>query len=167
MTTGSAWGTVLHHSMRAYYLPVVAGTLLALSAFLPWIRVDGSPMGGVPDMAGLWILGLGIAAVVLASLSIATRKNSRHPILVVGLIAVGILFLALQIMTRSATEHAWAASQAVAIVQGIEAPPPPQATVGAGLYLGLTAAGLLVLFGLTIVVKRVSQPYALPEDDDV
>jgi len=167
MTDGSPWGAVLGHSMRAYYLPIVAGTVLALSAFLPWLRIDGAPMGGVPDLAGLWILGLGIAAVVLASLSIATRKNSRHPILVVGLIAAGILFLARQIMTRSATEHAWAASHAVAIVRGGAVPAPPNATVGPGLYLGLAAAGVLVMFGLTIVVTRVSQPYPVPEDDDV
>jgi hypothetical protein len=42
---------------------------------------------------------------------------------------------------------------------------PGAATVGAGLYLGVTAAGVIVLFGLTIVFRKAAQPYAAPEDD--
>jgi hypothetical protein len=38
--------------------------------------------------------------------------------------------------------------------------------MGSGVYLGFTGAVVLVLFGLTIVVKQVSTPYAAPEDDD-
>ena len=167
MMDGFVWSALLGHSMRGYYVPILAGTMLVVSAFLPWILIDGTPNGGVPDMGGLWILGLGVAAVVLASLSIVTRKNSRHPILVVGLIALGILFLAYQVTSRSVTERAWVASQAVAIVEGVAAPPPPKATIGSGLYLGWAASAILTLFGLTIVVTRVSQPYALTEDDDV
>ena len=43
----------------------------------------------------------------------------------------------------------------------------PRNAVGLGIYLGLIAATVLVLFGLTIVVKRVPSAYAVPEDDDV
>ncbi len=167
MTEGSPWRAVIGHSMRAYYLPIAAGALLSLSALLPWIRIDDTRTGGVPDLAGLWILGLGLAAIVLAALSIRTRKNSRHPILVVGLIAFGIQFLALQVMGRSAVERAWAASQAAAIVAGGPAPPAPVVRVDSGLYLGLAASTLLVLFGLTIVLRRANEAYALSEDDDV
>ena len=35
------------------------------------------------------MLGLGILAAVLALLSVVTRKNSRHPLLLVGLAAFG------------------------------------------------------------------------------
>ncbi len=37
-----------------------------------------------------------------------------------------------------------------------------------GIYLGLSASAVLVAFGLTIVVNRVTQPYTVPDvDDDV
>jgi hypothetical protein len=152
--------------MRAYYLPAGAGAVLIVSAFLPWVVIGETPLGGVPDVAALWILGLGILAIVLASLSIVTRKNSRHPLLVVGLTALGIMFLAYKWMERSAAERAWAASQAVAIVDQVPAPIAPAMATGAGIYVGLVASVVLVLFGLTIVVKRVSKPYAEPDDDD-
>src|SRR5687768_15423450 len=137
------------HSMRAYYLPAVAGVLLIVSAFLPWVVLGKDSFGGVPELAGLWILGLGVAAVVLAALSIATRKNSRHPLLLVGLLALGIMVLAALVMTRTAREQAWAETQARAIVEGSDAPPQPQPSVGPGVYVGIAASAILVLFGLT------------------
>ena len=156
---------IRHHRMRAYFLPLVAGGLLALSAFLPWMVHAGIGVGGVPSASALWILGLGVAAMVLAFLSVVTRKNSRHPLLLVGLVALAIEFLAWQWLQRSVTEQAWASSQARAIVEGGRAVAPGATIVGPGLYLGVVAAGVLVLFGLTIVVKKAAQPYAAPEDD--
>jgi hypothetical protein len=156
---------IRHHRMRAYFLPLVAGGLLAVSAFLPWMVHGGIGVGGVPAASALWILGLGVAAMVLAVLSVMTRKNSRHPLLLVGLVALAIEFLAWQWLQRSITEQAWASSQARAIVEGGRAIAPGATTVGAGLYLGVLAAIVIVLFGLTIVVKKAAQPYAAPEDD--
>ena len=37
---------------------------------------------------------------------------------------------------------------------------------GAGAYLGLGASAVLIVFGLTIVVRRVANPYPEAEDDD-
>lgn len=165
MSLQARWQAVATHGMRAYYLPIAAGLLLAASAFLPWVSVGDVELGGVPDLASFWILGLGIVAVVLASLSIATRRNSRHPLLLVGLVSLAIMFLAYKLMVRAATERIWAVSQALAIVQGRAASPQPEAHVELGIYLGLTASVLLVLFGLTIVVKRVAKPYADPDED--
>jgi hypothetical protein len=156
---------IRRHRMRAYFLPLAAGGLLAASAFLPWVVHGGIGVGGVPSASALWILALGVAAMVLASLSVVTRKNTRHPLLLVGLVALAIEFLAWQWLHRSLTEQAWASSQARAIVEGGHAIAPGVTTVGAGLYLGIVAAGILVLFGLTIVVKKAAQPYAAPEDD--
>jgi hypothetical protein len=153
--------------MRAYYIPASAGVLLIASAFLPWMRLGDVSLGGVPDPAGWWILGLGMLAVLLAGLSIWTRKNSRHPLLLVGLVAFAILFLGYQWMSRTVTNSAWAQTQARAIVENIPAGAAPETSVGAGLYLGLLAATVLVLFGLTIVIKRVPRAYATPEDDDI
>jgi hypothetical protein len=153
--------------MRAYYIPASAGLLLIASAFLPWMRLGDVSLGGVPDPAGWWILGLGILAVLLAGLSIWTRKNSRHPLLLVGLVALAILFLGYQWMSRTVTNSAWAQTQARAIVENMPAGAAPETSVGAGIYLGLLAATVLVLFGLTIVFKRVPRAYAIPEDDDI
>jgi hypothetical protein len=155
-----------HHSMRAYYLPAAAGILLIAGAFLPWVKVGDNGIGGFPSVAALWILALGLLSTLFAVLSILTRKNSRQPILVVGLAALGITFLAQRILIRTAGERAWAAAQALAIVEGSSGTVPPAETA-LGLYLGLAGSIVLVLFGLTIVVKRAARPYAVAEDDDV
>lgn len=154
-----------HHRMRAYYLPFAAGAVLVVSAFLPWVMIGGVGVGGVPAASALWILALGIAAMILAVLSVITRKNSRHPLLVVGLVALAVEFLAWQWMQRSVAEQAWASAQAAAIVAGGPAAAVGVPTVGAGIYLGIAAAVVIVLFGFTIVIKKVARPYLPPEDD--
>jgi hypothetical protein len=154
--------------MRAYIIPLVAGVALAGSAFLPWVIVDEVPLRGFPDTIALWVVGLGIAAAILATLSLITRKNSRHPLLLVGLVALGLMFLSWRIMPRTIADRALIRSQALAIVQDTSVGAAPATLVGTGIYLGLGAALVLVCFGLTIIVKRVSQPYVAPElDDDV
>jgi hypothetical protein len=153
--------------MRAYYVAASAGVLLIVSAFLPWMTVGDVSLGGVPDAAGWWVVGLGITAVLLAGLSIWTRKNSRHPLLLVGLAASAVMSLGYQWMSRTVRDSAWAQAQARAIVENVPAGAPPATAVGPGIYLGLLAAAVLVLFGLTIVIKRVPRAYAVPEDDDI
>lgn len=154
-----------HHRMRAYYLPFAAGAVLVVSAFLPWVMIGGVGVGGVPAASALWILGLGVAAMILAALSVVTRRNSRHPLLLVGLVALAVQFLAWQWMRRAVAEQAWANAQASAIVAGGAAAEVGVPTVGSGIYLGIAAAVVIVLFGLTIVLKKVARPYAPPEDD--
>ena len=158
--------TVMRHSMRAYYLPLAAGLLLAASAFMPWLVMGEQRFGGVPHLAGLWVLGLGLLSVILATLSVVTRKNSRHPLLLVGLAAFAILLMAERLMEQSVADQLWARSQAHAIVQGGEVGDLPEPEMALGAYVGLSASSIITLFGLTIVVRRVSQPYAEPEDDD-
>jgi hypothetical protein len=152
--------------MRGYFVPFVAGIVLAISAFLPWVIVSGEAMKGVPDAAGLWIAGLGAAAAVLAMLSLITRKNSRHPLLLVGLVALGIMFLSWRILPRTAGERALTVSQAFAIVENTPMADAPQASVGSGIYIGLVAACAIVGFGLTIVIKRASKPYVVIDAND-
>jgi hypothetical protein len=157
---------IFRPGMRAYFIPLVAGIVLAISAFLPWVIVSGVTMNGVPDVAGLWIAGLGASAAVLALLSLITRKNSRHPLLLVGLIALGILFLSWRILPRSAGERALTVSQAFAIVENTPMGAAPDASVGTGIYVGLVASCIIVAFGLTIVIKRVQKPYTIESADD-
>jgi len=159
---------MLRPGMRAYLFPLGAGVALAASAFLPWIVVEDISLAGVPDTAALWIAGLGAAAALLATLSLITRKNSRHPLLLVGLVALGIMFLSWRIMPRTISSRVLTRSQAVAIVDGAPVGPVPPVGVGYGMYVGLGASLVLVAFGLTIVIKRVSRPYVASDvDDDV
>jgi hypothetical protein len=157
---------IFRRGMRAYFIPFTAGVVLAVSAFLPWVVVSGESMRGVPDVPGLWIAGLGGLAAVLAMLSLITRKNSRHPLLVVGLVALGILFLSWRILPRSAGERALTISQAFAIVENTPVAAAPETSVGSGIYIGLAASAIIVAFGLTIVIKRVQKPYEVVSPDD-
>jgi hypothetical protein len=159
-------GGIFRPGMRAYFVPLVAGAVLASSTFLPWVIVGGVTMTGMPDVAALWVAGLGTLAVVLAALSLVTRKNSRHPLLIIGLFALGIMFLSWRIMPRTAGERAQTISQAFAIVENTPMTSAPVADVGVGIYLGLAASGVLVAFGLTIVIRRAAQPYVVSDPDD-
>jgi hypothetical protein len=124
-------------------------------------------LSGFPDVSGLWIIGLGVLAAVLATLSLITRKNSRHPLLLIGLIALGILFLSSRLMPRIVADRALTRSQALAIVDNLPPGAAPPAIVGNGIYIGMVAACALVAFGLTIVLKRAARPYAVEPDDDI
>jgi hypothetical protein len=157
---------IFRPGMRAYFIPLIAGVALAISAFLPWVVVSGVTLNGVPDIPGLWIAGLGAVAAVLALLSLITRRNSRHPLLIVGLVALGIMFLSWRILPRSAGERALTVSQAFAIVENRPMAAVPDTAVGTGIYLGLAASGIIVLFGLTIVVRRAQRPYVVESADD-
>jgi len=155
-----------HHPMRSYYVPFLAGGVLAVSALFPRVRLGDVAVGGVPMMSGLSTLGLGLIAMLLAGLSVWTRKNSRHPLLLVGLIALGIEFLGWQWMERSVTEQAWAAAQAQSIVGGLPMIDPAAATRTLALWLALASSVVITLFGLTIVVRKISTPYVAEEDED-
>jgi hypothetical protein len=85
----------------------------------------------------------------------------------VGLCAFGILFLAEQLMQRSAAQQGWSTSQARAIVEGRPAQPTLEPTLAPGAYVGLAASTAICLFGLTVVFKRAPQIQADVIDDDV
>ena len=152
--------------MRGYLVPLAAGVTLTASAFLPWVVIGEVSRRGVPDVWALWVAGLGTLAAVLATLSMITRKNSRHPLLVIGLFSLGLTFLAWRIMPRSAGERALTISQAFAIVENTPLRGTPDALAGTGIYIGLAAAVVIVAFGLTIVIKRAKRPYVVADPDD-
>ncbi len=160
-------GDLVRHPMRSYYWPISNGLLLGSSAFMPWMTVGDQDYGGIPDLSAFWILSLALLTVALAGLSVVTRKNSRHPLLLVGLLAFGILLLSEQLMERTASQQGWAVSQARAIVSGERVAPTREPGMTAGSYVGLTASTMIVLFGLTVVVSRKPQIYAQTEDDDL
>jgi F0F1-type ATP synthase membrane subunit c/vacuolar-type H+-ATPase subunit K len=69
-------------------------------------------------------------------------------------------------MPRSAGERALTLKQAFAIVEDTPLGEAPVALVGSGIYVGLAASAAIVAFGMTIVVKRASQAYAVTSPDD-
>ena len=152
--------------MRGYYVPLVAGIVLTASTFLPWVTIGETTLRGVPNLPALWVAGLGAIAAVLATLSLITRRNSRHPLLVVGLFALGIMILSWRILPRSAGDRALTLAQAFAIVENTPVGEAQTALTGSGIYLGLAASAVIVVFGLTIVVKRASQAYVVTSPDD-
>jgi FtsH-binding integral membrane protein len=153
-------------AMRGYFIPLAAGLVLAASTFLPWVVIGDTALSGMPAVPALWVAGLGALAAVLAALSIITRRNSRHPLLVIGLASLGIMILSWRIMPRSAGERALTLKQAFAIVEDTPLGEAPIALVGSGIYVGLAASAAIVAFGMTIVVKRASQAYAVTSPDD-
>jgi hypothetical protein len=152
--------------MRAYWIPLASGVALTTSAFLPWVTVGEESLIGFPDLAALWVAGLGALAAVLATLSMLTRKNSRHPLLLVGLAALGITLLSWRIAPRTVENRALVRSQAVAIVEHRPAGAAPRASAAAGIYVGLVASLLLTGFGLTIIVRRISTTYTVVDPND-
>ena len=110
--------------------------------------------------------GATFAAVVLAVLSVITRKNSRHPLLIVGLAALAVLLLSWRIMPRTIADRALTREQAMAIVQDRAPGAPPEALAGSGIYLGLGAAAVIVGFGLTIVIRSTTRPYTVSDPND-
>lgn len=157
---------IFRPGMRAYFIPLAAGIVLSVSAFLPWVIVGDVSMAGAPDVAALWVAGLGALAAILAMLSLMTRRNSRHPLLIIGLVALGITVLSWRIMPSTAGERAATIAQAFAIVENTPMGNAPVADVGVGIYMALAASCVLVAFGLTIVVKRASQPYIIADPND-
>jgi hypothetical protein len=161
-----SWRAMFRPGMRAYFVPLVAGLALEISIFLPWVVVGSESLSGFPDTAALWVAGLGAVSVVLAVLSLITRKNSRHPLLIVGLAALGIMSLSWRIMPGTVSGRALIREQAVAIVEDRAPGDPPEAVAGSGIYLGLAASSVIVGFGLTIVIRRASTPYAVVDPND-
>ena len=117
---------------------------LAASAFLPWVIVgDVVAAGHARRLPALWVAGLGALAAVLALLSLITRKNSRHPLLVVGLVALGIMFLSWRIMPRTAGERALTRVAGVRDRREHAASAPRRPPLaGSGIYLGLAASAV-------------------------
>ena len=117
-------------------------------------------------MPALWVAGLGALAAVLAALSLITRRNSRHPLLVVGLVALGIMFLSWRIMPRTAGERALTLrrrSRSSRTLRSARRRPPSPAAASTSVS---PRRRCIVAFGLTIVVKRASQPYVVTSPDD-
>ncbi len=157
---------MLRPGMRGYLVPFFSGLVLIICGFLPWVVIEDISIVGFPDTLAVWVMGLGGLSAALAVLSMITRKNSRHPLFLIGLAALGILFLSWRIMPGSVDRRVLSRAQAIAIVDNTELIPPPHALAGTGIYVGLAASCLIVGFGFTIVFKQVRRPYTVSDPND-
>ena len=149
--------------MRAYYIPAAAGVLLIVSAFVPWMIAGDVSLGGVPDPAGWWILGLGVSAVLLSGLSLWTRKNSRHPLLLVGLAAIRDHVSRIPVDVPHAQGLGVGSSSGARDCRECPGRRPTGNLDGHGHLSRPRPAAVVLLFGLTIVVKRAPRAYAEDE----
>ena len=102
---------------------------------------------------------------MLATLSLITRKNSRHPLLLVGLVALGIMFLSWRIMPQTIAERALdALAGARDRREHAGRARRPRRSPAAASTSGSPPSTVIVAFGLTIVVKRASQPYVVESE---
>ena len=133
---------------RPYYLALVGGIALAVSVFLPWLRLGDIGLAGIPDPAGFSVLALGVLGLLLSLVGILTRRDTRPGIVLVGL--AGLTTLAVVWLTGPATiaDRAQARAEAVALVDNVPAQPVPPVGVGIGLIVGIAGAATIAAAGL-------------------
>ena len=161
------WGGMFRPGMRAYFIPLVAGLVLAASAFLPWVVVDGVRLPGCPTYWALWAVGLGAIAAVLALLSLITaripaiRCSSSGSSRSASCFCPGASCRALPASARYTIAQAFAIVENRPLVRRAVRPPSASASTS-----GSRRQPRWCGFGLTIVVKRVAQPYVITSPDD-
>jgi hypothetical protein len=134
---------------RAYALSLAGGTALALSAFLPWLRLGDVGLAGIPDPAGFFVLGLGLLGIVLSVVGLRGRRETRQMLVLVGIAALTTLVVVWRTGPATITERAQVRAEAVALVDNVPAVPVPPAAVGIGLLMGLVSATAITVVGLT------------------
>ncbi len=120
-----------------HVLVLVAGALLAISPFLPWLTLGALSFNGMQKTGDeAWALvGIGTLAVISGVTSLATKRARMHwGMVVLGLIASVLTAIYFGQMKDNLEE----VNRNLADVGAV-------ATLGAGVYLSLVAAGVLSL----------------------
>jgi hypothetical protein len=138
---------------RPFLLSLLGSVLVAGSAFLPWLRIGDIGLAGVPDPAGLFVLGLGLLGLLLSAVSLLTPRDSRQALVLIGLAGLTTLLVVWQTGPTTVADRALARAQAVALVDNLPVEPVPPITVGAGLLLGLIGAATVAGVGLAGAVS--------------
>ena len=132
---------------------LAASVVLAGSTFLPWLRLGDVGLAGVPDPAGYFVLGLGVAGVILTVAGRLARRSLHHAFMLLGLAGLTTLVVVWRIGPSTIADRAQAHAEAVALVNNVAAQPVPPVTVGPGLWLGLAASVVLAALGLSRALR--------------
>lgn len=134
--------------MQRHLPPLAGSVLLTASPFLPWLRIGGVSLRGVPDPAGLIVVGVGALGILLSVLCLLRRKPLEPWLMLVGL--AGVTTLGVVWMTGPATiaDRALARAEAIALVDNVAMQAVPPVRVGIGLLLGLLGAAVVAVHGI-------------------
>ena len=75
----------------SHLLALAASTVLAVSVFLPWMRVGDAGLAGVPDPSGLFVLVTGVASLGIAAFGLVRGRDVRPWVMLAGLAALTTL----------------------------------------------------------------------------
>jgi hypothetical protein len=136
-------------TVRAYLLSLVGSVGLVAAAFLPWLRIGQVGLAGVPDPAGFFVAGLGVAGIVLSLVALRGLRSMANALFLVGLAAVTALAVVWWNGPAVVSERAHLRAQAVALVDEVALQQVPPVTVGSGLFVGVASALLVIAAGLS------------------
>ena len=139
-------------------LAVIGGAALSAAPFLPWLRMGDVALAGIPDPAGFFVLALGVVAVVVSLVSIARRQSAPYVLLLIGLAACTTLVVVWRTGPATIADRARARAEAVALVDNVAMQPVPPVGVAAGLAVGIGAAAIVALAGVSVAVGRSQKP---------
>jgi hypothetical protein len=130
-------------------LALIGGAALATSPFLPWVRIGSVLMKGIPDPAALFVLALGLAALVVSVVSAISRRRAPYALLLIGLAALTTLAVVWRTGPAAVALRAQARAEAVALVDNVPVQPVPAVSAAAGLYVGIAGALLVAVVGIS------------------
>jgi hypothetical protein len=121
---------------------------MGASSFLPWLRIGEVGLPGISDPAGYFVLGLGAVGALLSLVGLATARNTKHGLVLVGLAGLTTLVVVWFSGAATIADRAQARAEAVAIVDNVPVSPVPAVHAATGLVLGLAGAAAAAAVGL-------------------
>ncbi|MGC4083641.1 MAG: hypothetical protein QM736_16410 [Vicinamibacterales bacterium] len=133
---------------RPYLIALAGSVALIASVFLPWLTVGDVGVPGVPDPAGYFVLGVGIAALLLSGAGSLARGDMRGWLMLAGLAGLTTLVVVWLTGPTTVADRALARAEAIAIVDNVAVQPVPPVRVGVGLVLGVVGAAVVAVVGI-------------------
>jgi hypothetical protein len=142
-----------------YRVSLVGSAAMAVSAFLPWLRVGDVSLAGIPDPAGFFVVAVGVLGVVLSAAGLLSRRDPRYLLVLAGLAGVTTLGVVWRSGPATVAERAQARAEAISIVDNVPLQQVPPVRTGTGLFVGL--AGAIAVTGVGLTGLRESESSSL------